>query len=174
MKRLLIIGNSGSGKTTLARQISKILGIPAVHIDTLRFIEGKPWEEIPKVEFHSKVNAVASADEWVFEGCSTSTLPQRLDRCDSVIFLDFNRFYCLYYAIKRCMQIKTKPRLELPKNCIDKIDNKFLWWILFDYPNRSRPRIIEAINTSGKTIYHIKSRKQVRNLIADLSNGARS
>jgi adenylate kinase family enzyme len=174
MKRVVVIGNSGSGKSTLARQMSEILGIPAVHIDALRFIEGKPWEEIPKDEFRTKVNAAVSADEWIFEGCSTSTLPQRIERCDTVIFLDFNRFFCLYHAIKRRIQIKKKPRLELPKSCIDKIDGKFLKWILFDYSNRSRPRIIEAINASGKIIYHIKSRKQVQDLIADLTNGTRN
>ena len=174
MKRVLIIGNSGSGKSTLARQMSEILSIPAIHIDTLRFIEGKPWAEIPKDEFRAKVNAAISADEWIFEGCSTSTLPQRLERCDSVIFLDFNRFFCLYHAIKRRVQIKKKPRLELPKSCIDKIDKKFLRWILFDYSNRSRPRIIQALNASDKTVYHIKTRKQAQNLIADLSNGTRS
>ena len=168
MKRIVVIGNSGSGKSTLARQMSEILGIPAVHIDALRFIEGKPWEEIPKDEFRTKVNAAVSAEEWIFEGCSTSTLPQRIERCDTVIFLDFNRFFCLYHVIKRRIQIKKKPRLELPKSYIDKIDRKFLRWILFDYSSRSRPRIIEAINLSDKAIFHIKSQKQVRNLIADL------
>ena len=170
MKRVVIIGNSGSGKSTLARQMSKVLGIPAVHMDALRFIEGEPWQEIPKDEFCAKVNAAASANEWIFEGCSTSTLPQRLERCDTVIFLDFNRFFCLYYAIKRRIQIKKKPRLELPKSCIDKIDKKFLRWILLDYYNRSRLIIIKAINASDKTTYHIKSRKQVRDLIANLPN----
>jgi len=174
MKRIVIIGNSGSGKSTLARQMSEILGIPAIYIDSLRFIEGRPWEEIPKEEFRTKVAAAVTADEWIFEGCSTSTLPQRIERCDTVIFLDFNRFFCLYHAIKRRIQIKKKPRLELPKSCIDKIDKTFLKWILFDYSNRSRPRIIEAINASSKTIFRIKSRKQVQSLIEDLSNEPRN
>jgi adenylate kinase family enzyme len=168
MKRVVIVGTSGSGKSTLARQMNEILGIPAVHIDTLRFIEGKPWEEIPKDEFYQKVDAAVAADEWIFEGCSASTLPQRLERCDTVIFLDFNRFFCLYHAIKRRIQIKKRPRLELPKSCIDKIDKTFLRWILFDYYNGSRPRIVKMINASGKTIYHIKSRKHVMQLIEDI------
>jgi len=115
MKRVVVIGNSGSGKSTLARQMSEILGIPAVHIDTLRFIEGKPWEEVSKDEFRTKVNAAVSADEWIFEGCITSTLPQRIERCDTVIFLDFNRFFCLYHAINGAFKLKRNPDLNYPK-----------------------------------------------------------
>ena len=165
MQRIVIIGNSGSGKSTLARQVSEILKILAIHIDALRFIEGGCWAERPKEEFRAKIIDAIAADKWVFEGCGTSTLPLRLERCDTIIFLDFNRFFCLYRAIKRRVQIHRKPRQELPKSCVDKIDRKFLKWILLDYPKLSRPSIIEMIYASGKQVYHIKSRRQVRKLI---------
>lgn len=170
MQRIVIIGNSGSGKSTLARKMSKILGIPVIHIDTLRFVENESWVEIPKEEFHAKIVASVAANEWIFEGCSTSTLPQRLQRCDTVIFLDFNRFFCLYHATKRRIQIRKKPRLELPKSCIDKIDKRFLKWILLDYSKRSRPRIIEMIYASGKPVHHFKNRKEVEQFMAGLQH----
>jgi len=166
----VIIGNSGSGKSTLARQIGEIFKIPVIHIDTLRFIENECWLERPREEFRAKIIDAIAADEWIFEGCSTSTLPLRLERCDTIIFLDFSRFFCLYYAVKRRIQIRSKPRPELPKSCVDKIDKKFLTWILLDYSRRSRPRLIEMIYASGKPIYHLKSRKQVRQLIDNIRN----
>jgi adenylate kinase family enzyme len=168
MKRILITGNSGSGKSTLARQMSEILGIPAVHIDTLRFVEDGYWVERPKEEFHAKIAAAIAADEWIFEGCSTSTLLQRLERCDTIIFLDFSRCFCFYHAVKRRIQIRSKPRPELPKSCIDKIDKKSLKWILLDYSKRSRPRIIEMIYASGKPIHHFKKRKEVEQFMEGL------
>jgi len=171
MQRIVIIGNSGSGKSTLARQMSDILGIPAVHIDTLRFVENESWVEKPKEEFHAMVITAVAADKWIFEGCSTSTLPQRLERCDAIIFLDFNRLFCLYHAVKRRMQIRNKPRLELPKSCIDKIDKRFLKWILWDYSKRSRPRIIKMIYASEKPIHHFKKRKEVERFMAELRHG---
>jgi len=170
MNRIVIIGNSGSGKSTLARQMSEILGIPAVHIDTLRFAENGNWVERPKEEFHAKISAAVATKEWIFEGCSTSTLPLRIERCDAIIFLDFNRFFCLFHAIKRRMQIRYKPRPELPKSCIDKIDRKFLKWILMDYPSRSRPSLVKMIYASEKPIHHLKSRRQARKLIKDMCN----
>jgi adenylate kinase family enzyme len=168
MKRIIITGNSGSGKSTLARQMSKILGIPSVHIDTLRFVPNESWVERPKEEFHAMITAAVAADEWIFEGCSTSTLLQRLERCDTIIFLDFNSFFCFYHAVKRRIQIRSKPRLELPKSCIDKIDKRFLKWILLDYSKRSRPRIIEMIYASGKPIHHFKKREEVEKFLAGL------
>ena len=168
MRCILIIGNSGNGKSTLARQMSEILGIPAVYIDALRFIENESGVEIPKEEFQAKVIAAVSADEWIFEGCSTGTLPQRIERCDTIIFLDFNRFFCLYHAIKRCIQIRQKPRPELPKGCIDKIDKQFLKWIFWDCSKRSRPLILKMIYASDKPIHHFKKRKEVYQFISEL------
>ncbi|MCL2527499.1 MAG: AAA family ATPase [Defluviitaleaceae bacterium] len=168
MRRILIIGNSGSGKSTLARQMSEILGIPAIYIDALRFLENKNWVETPKKEFQAKIAAAVSADEWIFEGCGTSTLPQRIERCDTIIFLDFNRFFCLYYAIKRRIQIRQKPRPELPKGCIDKIDKQFLKWIFWDYSKRSRPLILKMIYASDKPLHHLKKRKEVDQFISEL------
>jgi hypothetical protein len=69
------------------------------------------------------------------------------------------------------MQIRNKPCLELPKSCIDKIDKRFLKWIIWDYSKRSRPRIIEMIFASGKPIYHFKKRKEVERFMAELQRG---
>jgi len=168
MKRIVITGNSGSGKSTLARQMSEILGLPVIHIDSLRFVENESWIEIPKDEFRAKVATAVATDKWIFEGCSTSSLPQRLERCDTIIFLDFNRLFCLYNAVKRRVQIRKKPRLELPNGCIDKIDRRFLKWILLDYPKISRPKINEMIYASGKHIYRFKKRKAVKRFLREL------
>jgi len=168
MQKIVVIGNSGSGKSTLARRMSAILDIPAVHLDTLRFIEHKSWVSRPKEEFHANIIAAIAADAWIFEGCSTGTLLLRLERCDTIVFLDYNRSFCLFHAIKRRVQIRRKPRPELPKSCVDKIDKQFLKWILLDYPKQSRPRIIKMIEASGKPIYRFTKRKQVKRFIATL------
>ncbi|WP_158555926.1 P-loop NTPase family protein [Peribacillus glennii] len=33
MKRILVVGCSGAGKSTLARQLSQLVGIPAIQLD---------------------------------------------------------------------------------------------------------------------------------------------
>jgi len=168
MQRIVVIGNSGSGKSTLARRMSAMLNIPAIHLDTLRFVENESWVSCSNEEFRAKIAAAVAADAWIFEGVSQSTLPLRLDRCDTIIFLDYNRLFCLFHAMKRRVQIRRKPRPELPKSCVDKIDKQFLKWILLDYPKHSRPRIIKMIEASGKPVHRFTKRKQVKRFLASL------
>ncbi|MCL2446372.1 MAG: AAA family ATPase [Oscillospiraceae bacterium] len=168
MQRIVVIGNSGSGKSTLARRLSAILGIPAVHLDTLRFVENESWVSCPKEEFRAKIAAAVATDAWIFEGVSAGTLPLRLERCDTIVFLDYNRFFCAFHAIKRRMKIQRKPRPELPKSCVDKIDKQFLKWILLDYPNQSRPRIVEMIEASGKPVHRFTTRRAMKRFLAGL------
>ena len=167
MQRIMILGSSGSGKSTLARQLSGITGIPAFYMDGLRFTEN--WVLIPKDEFRAKQSDIVSKESWIFEGNTLSTLEQRIDRADTIVFIDYNRFFCIYRIVKRRVQIRKKPRLELPQGCKDKIDREFLSWV-WNYPKRSRPKIIKAIYASGKTIYHLKTRKQVREFILLVGN----
>ena len=168
MQRIIIVGNSGSGKSTLARQMSEILEIPAVHADILMFFENQRWVARPRKEYRAKIFAAIAADKWIFDGAAgTSTLPQRIERCDTIIFFDFNRFFCLYRVIKRRIQIRKKPRPEVPKGCIDCIDLKFLKWVLLGFPNR-RQEVIEKIYASGKPIHHFKKRKQVARFTNEL------
>ncbi|MDA3838001.1 MAG: hypothetical protein PF574_03355 [Candidatus Delongbacteria bacterium] len=42
MKRILIIGSGGAGKSTFSKQLSKILGIPIIHLDVHFWLPG--WE----------------------------------------------------------------------------------------------------------------------------------
>jgi len=153
------MGSSGSGKSTLARQLGEITKISAYYMDGLRFTSNRM--EIPKNEFRAKQTEIVAKESWIFEGNSLGTMAQRMERADTVVFIDYNRYFCLYRVFKRRIQILKKPRLEMPDDWIDKVEWEFIKWI-WNYPKRTRPKIIEAMNTSGKQIYHLKSRKQVR------------
>jgi len=156
------MGSSGSGKSTLARQLGEITNIPAFYMDGLRFTSNRA--EIPKDEFRAKQTEIVAKESWIFEGNSLGTMAQRMDRADTVVFIDYNRFFCIYRVIKRRVQIKKKPRLEMPYDWTDKVEWEFIKWI-WNYPKRTRPKIIEAMHIAEVQFFHLKTRKQVREFV---------
>ncbi len=73
LRRILILGPSGSGKSTVCKRISRILGIPAVHLDIHYW---KPnWVETPKEEWHDKVREMIASEKWVMDGEVYSNIP---------------------------------------------------------------------------------------------------
>ncbi|MCL1824161.1 MAG: DNA topology modulation protein [Oscillospiraceae bacterium] len=161
-KRIMILGSSGSGKSTLATQLGKITGLPVVHLDRLFWNPG--WEETPKEKFAQKAQDAANGENWIIDGNYTRTMDFRLERADCIIFIDFNRYFCIYRVLKRRIQNHGKTRYDLGEDCIEKIDLPFLKWV-WDYPKRSRKNTIEKINKCDKPVFHLKTRKAVKQLI---------
>src|SRR5687768_10312617 len=94
MKKILVIGSGGSGKSTLARQLGELLGIEVKHLDRLYWQAG--WTEPSKEEWLHKVKALTSEDSWVMDGNFGGTLEVRMQRCDTIVFLDLPRPLCLW------------------------------------------------------------------------------
>ena len=90
MDRIMIIGCGGSGKSTLAQQLGQKLGLPVIHLDKLFWTPG--WVSIPKEEFDRVHVDAVSKEKWIIDGNFDRTIPVRLKRCDTVIYLDFSRF----------------------------------------------------------------------------------
>lgn len=164
-KRIIILGSAGSGKSTLAVQLSKIVNLPVVHLDNFFWTAG--WVSIPKDEMYQKVAEAASEDNWIIDGNYSGSLDLRIERADTIIFIDFNRYFCIYRVIKRRIKNNGKARPDLAEGCIEKIDKEFLKWI-WNYPKHSRPAILEKLSqlsTEEKNIYILKSRKAVKMFI---------
>ena len=93
MERIMIIGCGGSGKSTLARQLGEITGLPVVHLDKLFWTPG--WVSLSREEFDKVHREAISQEKWIMDGNFDRTIPERLARCDTVIYLDFSRWACL-------------------------------------------------------------------------------
>ena len=57
---------------------------------------------------------------------------ERLDTADTVVFLDFNRFICLFRVIKRYLNYRGRSRPDMGEGCPEKLDAEFLRWVLLD------------------------------------------
>lgn len=166
MERVVILGCSGSGKSTLARALGEKTGLPVVHGDKLFWHSG--WVESTKAEIDAKLLAAANGDKWIIDGNYMRTLPGRLERCDTVIYLDLPRWVCLFSVFKRFITSVGTVRPDMGEGCPEKIDWEFLTWI-WNFNKTKRQRIYDMLaQYPSKDIRIFKSRKEVKAFLANL------
>jgi len=166
MERVVILGCSGSGKSTLARALGEKTGLPVVHGDKLFWHSG--WVESTKAEIDAKLLAAANGDKWIIDGNYMRTLPGRLERCDTVIYLDLPRWVCLFSVFKRFITSVGTVRPDMGEGCPEKIDWEFLTWI-WNFNKTKRQRIYDMLSQyPSKDIRIFKSRKEVKVFLENL------
>jgi adenylate kinase family enzyme len=137
MRRVLVIGPCGSGKSTLARDLAPRMGLPLVHMDQLGWQAG--WVGTEKAELTARLAEVVAQDAWMIEGNYGSTLAPRLERADTVIYLDFPIRLCLQRLIKRIMTHRGQSRPDMPEGCPERFDAGFFWYVM-NWNSGPRPR----------------------------------
>lgn len=166
MERILIIGCSGSGKSTLARALKDKLGLPVVHLDQLWWREG--WKNVTREEFDSRLAMALNMDQWIIDGNYSRTMDVRLERCDTIIYLDFNRWECLLGMFQRVLGSYGKVRPDMAPGCPERFDFDFIKWI-WNYNKNNRVRNYTWI---GKTKHAqaivLKNRRDVLQFLESL------
>jgi adenylate kinase family enzyme len=166
MKRIMIIGCGGSGKSTLAQQLGQKLGLPVIHLDKLFWTPG--WVSIPKEEFDRVHADAVSKEKWIIDGNFDRTIPVRLKRCDTVIYLDFSRFACLMGVLKRVLTTHGKVRPDMGEGCPERIDLDFLKWV-WNFNKNKRERNYRLLNeTEGVRVIILKNRRMVKKFLSEL------
>ncbi len=154
MDKVVIIGFSGCGKSTLARRLGEILGIEPLHFDTIHWLPG--WVESSDEYKIERVQKELEKDRWIIEGSYRRILwKERLDAADTVIFLDFNRFLCLYRVIKRRIMYAGKTRPDMGEGCEEKLDWEFLRWVVYGgrRKRKSNLELMAYLKDTGKNVY---------------------
>lgn len=128
--KIMIIGYSGSGKSTLSEFLGKQYRVPVLYLDTLHFLQN--WGERNEDEEHAMLaDFLDRNDGWVIDGnYSKNNYERRLDEADLIILMLFNRFSCLWRALKRSREFRNKVRPSIAEGCTEKMDFEFAMWIL--------------------------------------------
>lgn len=164
--KILIIGCCGSGKTTLATELSKKRNLPLVHLDSLFWRSG--WQSVSREEFDRLLTDELEKDSWIIDGNYFRTLQTRLDHCDTVIYLDYNRLHCIFGVLKRVFQNYGKTRADMGENCPERLDLEFLKYT-WDFNNKYRDKMYEMLQQcKNKHIHILKSRKQCHRFLSRL------
>lgn len=166
MERILIIGCGGAGKSTLARQLGEKLELPVVHLDKLWWKPG--WVESTPEEFDEKLAIELEKPKWIIDGNYNRTMPQRIAKCDTVIYLDFSRFACLYGIFKRLLTNIGKTRPDMGAGCKEKVDWEFVKWV-WNFNKNKREGYYRLLNEAeGIETIVLKNRRMVRRFLKSL------
>lgn len=167
MKRIVIIGCGGAGKSTLAQQLGQKLDIPVVHLDKLFWTPG--WVSLKPEEFDPIVVAELEKEAWIMDGNFNRTLPARLEKCDTVIYLDFNRFTCLMGVAKRILTTYGKVRPDMGEGCPERIDWDFLKWVWNFNKNKRQGNYDLIAQFPDVKLIVLKNRREVKRFLEKLT-----
>lgn len=162
MRKILVTGNAGSGKSTTAKIIAETLGVPFVCLDSIVWGEG--WQKTTADEVLRKTNELIVNDAWVIDGVSY----EAMNAADTVIFLDFPRHVCYVRAAKRNWRYLFQSRPDLPDNCPEILIIPKLVKIIWRFPNRVRPKILNEKARRSGTFIHIRSNRDLRKYLGSL------
>ena len=170
MDRIMIFGFSGGGKSTLARKMGEILDIEPTHFDRLHWLPG--WVESTRDYKREMIKPVLERDRWIIEGNYHHIYwNERLEKADTIIFIDVNRFTCIYQDWKRSLMYKGKTRPDMGEGCTEKFDLEFAKWVFFKGRKKRREniRMMKYLKNNGKDTYILKSRKDINKFLEGLS-----
>ena len=168
-KRILIMGSSCSGKSAIATSLSDLLGFPVVHLDKISVtylksgVYSGAWDMM-----NEEICIAANQPMWIIDGNFSATRDYRLERADTIIYLDFNRYICLLRLFIR--RIKNFKQPQYIKNgCPEKLSIGMIKKI-WSYPRESRDEMImwlSKINPSKK-VYCLNGNKAVKKFLNEV------
>ena len=166
MERIIIIGCGGAGKSTLARKLGEVLDLPVVHLDKLFWKPG--WVETSREEFDALLAQELAKDKWIMDGNFNRTMPERMKRCDTIIYLDFSRLAGLMGVLKRVITTYGKVRPDMGEGCPERIDLEFLKWV-WNFNKNKRESYYKMLNEAEnvETIV-LKNRRAVKLFLKSL------
>jgi adenylate kinase family enzyme len=160
------MGSPGSGKSTLAKKIGQVLDIEVIHLDKLFWQSG--WISVSQEDFKEAQQRHLIKDQWIIDGTYSSVWQPRLEKADTIIFLDFPKWICLYRVFQRYWKNRNQTRSDMGNGCPEKIDMEFFQFI-WNYPKGKRLKILQALQENEeKQIVILQNSKQVAHFLATL------
>ena len=161
MERIIIIGCGGAGKSTLARKLGEKTGIPVVHLDQIWWSPGN-WQHLEREEFDRRLMEELEKPRWILDGNFNRTMEVRLEKCDTVIYLDFPRVVCLFSWLDRVIKNWGHARADMAEGCAEWFDPEMARWI-WRFNRDNRKRYYELLDgLEGKQVYILKNRREVK------------
>ena len=164
-QRILVLGPCGSGKTCLTRRLSRILRLPAVHLDAHFWSPG--WVSTPQPEWRRMVDSLIRQPCWIMDGTYESTLDLRIPAAEAIVMVNRARWSCLWGVLRRSFTYRNKPRPDAPSG--QPIDRAYLRYI-WKYPVQTDREVRALIEKYGPRtpVVELDGRASVEALLVGL------
>lgn len=166
MQRVMIIGQPGSGKSTLARNLGAVTDLPVVHIDLIHWQPG--WVERSKDEKTRLCREVHAQERWIFEGGHSATWPERLERADTLIWIDMGVTRRFWRVLRRLAIYYGTPRPDMPEGCPESFGPHTLefWRYIWSSRRKMRAQMAKTFAAAeGKARHRLTGNRAIRNFL---------
>src|SRR5262245_1123605 len=168
-RRVVVTGMAGAGKSTFSRALSARTGLPVIHLDIHFWRPG--WVEPPEDEWRETQRGLLARGEWIVDGNYEATLDLRLERADTVVFLDTPWWLCAWRAVGRGIR-KRPVGFELPNGCDQPAWRRMRdeWWLVWRIcrvhrAERERELGIIQRRPNGVALHILRSKNDSRELL---------
>ena len=163
--KILVTGNAGSGKSTVSNQIAQILGMNVIGLDGVVWKPG--WTKAPNAERKSQELKIANQPNWIVDGVSHVIQ----EHADLVIFLDTPRWKSYLRCTRRNSKFLFRSRPGLPADCPEILIIPKLAKIIWQFPERTEPKILEQTlrNSTEQRFEHIRTNTELQCVLSNLS-----
>lgn len=168
-RRVLVDGMAGAGKSTFSRALAAKTGLPLIHLDVHYWKPG--WVKPSDDEWREKQRALLAGDAWIVDGNYIETLALRLERAETVVYLDTPWWICAGRAFARGLR---KPVGVMPDGCDDSWWRRLRdeWRIGVTAHNRrsesERGRAIVAQHGSHAELHVLRSKRAAKKFLSAL------
>ena len=166
MQRIIIIGCGGAGKSTLARKLGEKTGLPVVHLDQIWWSPGN-WEHLSQEEFDELLLKELAEERWILDGNFNRTLDLRLERADTVIYLDFTCWQCLWGWLGRVIKNWGHAREDMAPGCNERFNTEMAGWI-WNFNKQNRQKYLEKLNGWHGEVHILHNRREVRQFLENV------
>lgn len=164
--RVIVTGLAGSGKSTLSLALGAKTDLPVIHLDLHFWKPG--WVAPSEAEWREKQGVVLAGDAWIADGNYHETLDLRLERADTVVFLDLPWWRCSGRALLRGFRMPG----ELPEGCEysawERLRDEWRLAVRIWRENRAQPELErEIISQHGAhvALHVLSSKRAVRRFL---------
>ena len=170
MNRIMIIGCSGAGKSTFARKLHAITKIKLIHLD--QYFWQPNWVKTETIAWKEIVYRLTKQPTWIMDGNYGGTMDIRMKRADTIIYLDYPTWTCLWRVTNRTFKNWGKRRFDMPNGCEERFDLKFFHYVA-TFNHLRRKKLLNKLNQCNeeKKIFVFRNDKQANRFLENLPIG---
>lgn len=151
-------------------KLQSIIKVPMVHLDQLYWKEN--WRKPSDEAWHSALTNAVRTEQWILDGNYSSTLEMRLEKADTVFYLDYATLLCFGRVVKRTLRNYRKERIDMAMGCPERWDLDFLHYVLTYRMTRRNKMLakLDAFNTFDRKIHIFRNDQEATMFLKNLSS----